>query len=192
MGKLIDLVALDRFLEKVKQLIAGKASKDLSDVEASAFAGKSLDAQAELIYTASSDDGVAYTATVPGITELYAGLKITFKFSRSSASTTPTLNVNGLGAKGIRQPLSVNNVATAPGALPTWVSSACPMVLTYTGSQWKTDVVRPSSGYLYGSVPVTNGGTGANTAEAARTNLGAASQTDLEALMARVEALENQ
>ena len=143
------------------------------------------------IYTATSTDGVNYTATIPGITELYAGLKIHVKFSRSTASTMPKLNLNELGAKGIRQPLSMNNAGTAPGAMNTWISSACPLVLTYTGDQWKTDVIRPSASGLYGTVPLTSGGTGGTTAEAARANLGAASQADLEALMARVAALEN-
>ena len=186
----IDLTGLSRFWVKVKEYVDSKVGTGLSDVSESEFAQKYMESQQDTIYTATSTDGVTYTVTVPGVTELYAGLKIHVKFSRSSATTMPKLNVNGLGDKGIRQPLSINNVATTPGAMNTWISSACPLVLTYTGDQWKTDVVRPSASGLYGTVPLTSGGTGATTAEAARTNLGAASQADLEALAARVAALE--
>lgn len=157
----------------------------------SGFAKQVMESQPDMIYTAESSDGVSYAVTIPGVTSLYSGLRIYVKFGRASASMTPTLNVNALGAKTIRQPLSVNNTATAPGGSTTWLTNACPVVLTYTGSMWKTDFVRPSATNMYGTVPITSGGTGATTAEAARTNLGAASAADLAALIARVEALES-
>lgn len=156
-----------------------------------AFAELFMEKQPDLIYTAESSDGVTYTATVPGVTSLYAGLKVAIKFGMNSTSTTPKLNVNGLGAKNIRQPLSTNNTATAPGPNANWLTTACPVVLTYTGSMWKTDFQRPDANNLYGTAAIANGGTGATTAEAARANLGAASAADLEALIERVAALEN-
>ena len=74
----------------------------------------------------------------------------------------------------------------------------CPVILTYNGTVWKTDFVRPSeSGLcgLYGTVPLESGGTGATTEEGALTNLWAASKTyfdeKIALLEARVEALEN-
>jgi len=195
MSHLIDLSGLSRFLSHVKTLISTKANKDLSDVTSTTFANKMVESQADKIYTAESSDGVAYTVTIPGITQLYAGLEITIKVSRLSASVTPSLNVNGLGAKGIRQPLSVNNVATAPGGLPTWLSPSSTIKLTYSGSLWKTDFVRTSASYMYGIVPIASGGTGADTAEEALTNLGAASVTYVDSqvasLLARIEALES-
>jgi hypothetical protein len=45
-------------------------------------------------------------------------------------------------------------------------------------------------GGVSGTLPVANGGTGATTAPAARTNLGAAAQADLTAEIARAEAAE--
>lgn len=149
-----------------------------------------MEKQPEMIYTAESSDGVNYTVTVPGVTNLYAGLRIMVKFGVNSASTAPKLNVNNLGAKNIRQALSTNNSATAPGGTNNWLTTACPVELTYTGSMWKTDFVRPSASNMYGTVPVNCGGTGATTAEAARTALGAVSQDDFDELVARVAALE--
>lgn len=189
---LITTANLQRFWIKVRAYIDSKVgTADIAGVTGAAWAQKTMESQQDTIYAATSTDGVAYTVTVPGITSLYAGLQITVQLNRSTASTTPTLNVNGLGAKGIRQPLSTNNVATTAGSLNAWISSACPVTLIYTGSQWKTEHYRPSAASLYGSVPLDKGGTGATTAEAARANLGAASQADLEALMARVSALES-
>lgn len=155
-----------------------------------AFAELFMESQPDMIYTAESSDGVNYTVTVPGVTSLYSGLRIMVKFSRNSASTAPKLNVNNLGAKNIRQALSTNNSATAPGGSNNWLTTSCPVELTYTGSMWKTDFVRPSASNMYGTVPVNCGGTGATTAEAARTALGVVSTTDFDALVARVEALE--
>lgn len=175
---LITLENLSRFLGKVKDYVDAK----------SGYTGVS---QPDKIYTATSDDGVNYTVTVPGVTALYAGLKIYVKFARSSSSTGPKLNVNGLGAKGIRQPLSSNGNATTTGAMNTWLNSTCPVVLTYTGSLWKTDFVRPSAAYLYGAVGIENGGTGADNAEEALTNLGAVSRTEFEAAIAELRSLIN-
>lgn len=171
---LVNTQRLGRFLEKLKD----------------AFAELFMESQPDLICTATSDDGVTYAATVPGVTSLYAGLKVCVKFAKNSTSVTPKLNVNGLGAKNIRQPLSTNNAATAPGPNANWLTTSCPVVLTYNGSMWKTDFQRPDANNLYGTAAIANGGTGATTAELARTNLGAASAADLADLVARVEALE--
>lgn len=53
------------------------------------------------VYTAvaSSSDGVAYTSTVPGISELSAGASFIMVPDKTSASKEPTLDVNGLGEK---------------------------------------------------------------------------------------------
>jgi len=174
----INLANLSRFFDKVKDYVASKVG----------YIGAS---KPEMIYTATSTDGVTYTATIPGITELYAGLKIYVKFSRASASTGPKLNLNNLGEKGIRQPLSTNGNSFATGPTNTWLNASCPMVLTYTGTIWKTDFVRPSATYLYGKVPVTSGGTGADNADEALTNLGAVSRAEFESEIARLEGLIN-
>lgn len=172
---LVNTAKLGRFLANIK----------------TGFAKIAMERQPDMIYTAESSDGINYTVTVPGVTSLYSGLRIYVKFGMASASVSPKLNLNSLGAKIIRQPLSMNNTATAPGSSTGWLATSCPVVLTYNGSMWKVDFFRPSANDLYGSVPVSSGGTGATTAEAARTNLGAASAADLAALIERVEALES-
>ena len=185
MANLSDVVTvrrLSRFLDKVKDLIAG-------GITAAQFALKAIEAQPNMIYDATSDDGVNYTATIPGITQLYAGLKITVRLSRNSASTAPKLNINGLGAKYIRQPLSTNNVSTAVAGTASWLYATVPVELYYNGSMWTTRYARPSATYLYGKVPVTSGGTGADNAADARTNLGAASVEYVDEKIAELRAL---
>ncbi len=178
----VTIPLLSRFLDKVKELI----SAGLTNAQ---FAKKAIEAQPDMIYAAYSDDGVAYTATIPGITSLYAGLKITVQLNKTSASTAPTLNVNGLGAKGIRQPLTTNSFSSTTGATATWLNKASPITLTYTGAQWKTDFVRSSAAYMYGTVPIESGGTDADNAADALANLGAASKVYVDEKIAELRAL---
>ena len=91
-----------------------------------------------------------------------------------STTTRPTLNVNSLGAKTIRQPLSTNTGGTVDGASASWLTASKPVTVRYDGSYWIIDNTRPAATNLYGTVPIANGGTGATTADAARDNLGAA------------------
>lgn len=129
------------------------------------------------IVTAASSDGIAFTATVDGITALAVGVKVTIIPSINSASTAPTLNVNGLGAKYIRMPVTYNTSATSVGAIASWLVKNKPVVVEYDGTYWKTiSIPRPSAQYLYGAVPVANGGTGATDVTTARENIGAQSQ----------------
>lgn len=152
--------------------------------------------RANAIYTAASSDGVSYTVTIPGITELKHGIRITISPARNSASASPTLNVNRLGAHGIRLPLTFNNVASATPSLATFYSAGKPLLLmydaTYAGGVWKAmEKPRVSAQDLYGVTPIESGGTGSDNAADALTNLGAASKESLDALVARVAALES-
>lgn len=195
----VSLEGLARFWANIKQRLEGSANADLANVSAAAFAQKMREAELEAIYTAESTDGVAYTVTVPGVTELKHGMRIWIIPSRNSSSTTPTLNVNGLGAHGMRLPLSFNNVASTMPKLATYFSAGKPMMLWYDESyahgQWKVfGKNRTSAQDLYGTVPIEGGGTGATTAEAALEALGAVSQLEYDekiaALEARIAALE--
>lgn len=185
----VSIERLGRFWVKVKEYVDSKAG--ISGATGAEFAQKSIESLPDTIYTATSTDGVTYTVTVPGVTELYAGLRIYVKFSRTTATTQPKLNVNGLGDKGIRQPLGTNSMSTVAGYNNTWISSGCPIVLTYTGTLWKTEHQRTSAANMYGTVKVESGGTGANNAADALTNLGAVSRTEFESEIARLEALIN-
>lgn len=140
---------------------------------------------------ATSSDGVAYTSTIDGITALTAGLAVVMVPNRVSASTSPTLNLNGLGAKGIRRRLS--NLATSiqTGYANSWLAANKAFLLIYDGTYWIVDgLTKPAVADLYGTLSIDKGGTGATTATEALTALGAANQSDLEALEADLEALE--
>lgn len=196
----VNLEGLARFWENIKQRLDGSANADLANVSNAAFAQKMREAEVEAIYTAESTDGIAYTVTVPGMTELVHGMRIMISPSRNSSSTSITLDVNGLGAKYVRLPLSFNNVAASMPRLTTFYSAGKPLLLMYDASyahgQWKAvEKPRVSAQDLYGSVPIESGGTGANTAEAALEALGAVSQIEYDekiaALEARLSALES-
>ena len=142
--KYLDTDGLTRVFSKMKALV--------SDAE------NAKRAKAAVITTAGT--GAAYTATVPGVTELYTGLTITIIPHRVSTTTRPTLNVNSLGAKTIRQPLSTNTGGTVDGASASWLTASKPVTVRYDGSYWIIDNTRPDATNLYGIVPVENGGTG--------------------------------
>lgn len=111
-------------------------------------------------------DGSAYTATVKGITSLDKGINFIMIPHVVSASTAPTLNVNGLGAKSIRQPLTNNTSATVAGATNNWLVASKPVRVMYDGTFWKTvELARASASGLYGTVPVANGGVPSSTTE---------------------------
>ena len=103
-------------------------------------------------------DGAAYTATIDGITALEVGINFVAIPDTNSSTTTPTLNVNGLGAKYIRQRLSTNTSATTSGSSTTWFVKGKPVMLTYNGSYWVTEFGRQDANNIYGTVPVANGG----------------------------------
>ena len=152
---------------------------------------ESADKKPSYLATASSTDGVAYTATVDGITSLYTGLTITIIPNLQSTSRTPTLNVNGLGAKRMVMPINGSNTSstTQPPVVynddttedelnskiavaSKWLTANKPVTVRYDGTYWKTDIVAQSATCLYGTVPIESGGTGANNAADARSNLG--------------------
>lgn len=117
--------------------------------------------------------GSAYTATVPGITALVSGVSFVMVPHVVSASTTPTLNVNNLGAKNIKRRLSSISTSVQSGYSNTWLAKGTPFRVTYDGTQWIVDgLTKPATADLYGTLSVEKGGTGATSASDARTNLG--------------------
>jgi len=158
----------------------GAAENDLSNVDAEAFKAKASSAGANRIpvVAATSADGVAYAATVEGVTELYNGMMITIIPEVASTSTAVTLNVNGTGAKILRLPLSFNNAAMTAPKDASFFTAGRPITVQYdanytTGGAWKTIGKQKTSAQdLYGTVPIASGGTGATTAAEARTSLG--------------------
>lgn len=109
----------------------------------------------------TSGTGDAYTATVPNVLSFRRGMKVTIIPHVTSTTTSPTLNVNSLGAKSIRMPITYNSSATSVGSVASWIVKNIPITVEYDGTYWKTiSCPRPSAQYLYGTVPVSNGGTG--------------------------------
>lgn len=124
------------------------------------------------LLNAESTDGVAYTATLNGVTSLFAGLAVTIIPNMTTTSTTPTLNLNGLGAKTICRKLSIGTASTAPGYDTTMFYKENPVTLQYNGTYWMaTEFTKPCASDLYGTVAVEKGGTGASTAGGAAANL---------------------
>ena len=117
--------------------------------------------------------GAAYTATVDGITALTAGVAFIMIPHVVSTVVNPTLNVNGLGAKNLRRRVSNSTVTTTTGSAANWLGANKPIRVIYDGSFWIADFDRPNATDIYGTVAIANGGTGATTAAAALTALGA-------------------
>lgn len=113
----------------------------------------------------TTGNGAAYVASIDGITALTAGLSFMMIPHTNSTSTNATLNVNGLGAKYIRQRLSTNTSVAAAGASANWIVSGKPVRVTYNGTYWVAELTRPDANTIYGTVPVANGGVPTSTTD---------------------------
>lgn len=117
--------------------------------------------------------GSAYTATVDGIESLTAGVSFTMIPNVVSTSSSPSLNVNGLGAKYIRRRVTGSTGTTySAGTQNDWLAANKPVTVTYDGTVWIADVPVPNASDIMGIVAIKNGGTGAETADTAMINLG--------------------
>ena len=128
----------------------------------------------ERIVTAYSTDGANYTVNIPGIAKLYSGLEITIIPDATSTTTLPKLNVNDLGAVSVKRRITGSTSITVQSETENFLVAKQPIRIFYNGTCWIADMARPHATDIYGSVPVENGGTGADTAKEARENLGAA------------------
>lgn len=103
--------------------------------------------------TASSTDGIAYSATVPGITALTAGASFIMIPNKASTSKAPTLNVNGLGAKPIRRRLSSLTTSLQQGYSKNWIAPNKPLTVVYDGTAWVVEGLTKTDGAdVYGAV----------------------------------------
>lgn len=123
------------------------------------------------VVDAYSNDGVTYTASVDGIDRLYSGLTITIIPKAYSVNKTPLLDVNGLGAETIKRRISGQALLTTQLPGEEWIRVDHPITVTYNGSDWIVDNIKPSASDLHGTVPIDSGGTGGNTLEKAQKNL---------------------
>lgn len=121
----------------------------------------------------TSGSGSEYTATVNAISELAVGANFVMVPNVTSTTTTPTLNVNGFGAKTIKVRTSDSIANPMQLSSASFLSSGQPVHVVYDGQYWVIDdVVQPSASGLVGTVPVSSGGTGGTTVAQARNNLG--------------------
>lgn len=172
-------------------MLEDKADRDMGNVPNVQFLQKAVISGAAIPIVTTEGDGTNYQATVPGMDELKVGMSFIMIPHETSNTTMPKLDVNGLGPLPLRQQLSANFGATTAGAITTWVSKGKPALVTYDGSLWKVNIARTPGAYLYGSVPVEKGGTGAETQEEARLNLGAASDEDVNELETKISMVED-
>lgn len=155
------------------------ALAEKTPTEVRADIGAASKADGIRIAAAHSSDGVAYTATVQDVTALQNGMLLTIIPDMTSTSSAITLNLNGIGAKGVKLPLSFNNAAMTTPKLETYFVANRPITLQYDAyyasdeGTWKVfGKDKTSAQDLYGVTPIENGGTGAETAAAARAALG--------------------
>lgn len=140
------------------------------DVSGQVKEGQKLDTPV----AATSSDGVAYIATVPGIDALTAGYSFIMVPNTISTSISTTLNVNNLGAKALRVRVSGYSGTTSSPLTSNWLAPNKPVRVTYDGMWWVAEVVLPSAQQLYGNVKAeevtyanTNSGLSADQVQAA-------------------------
>ena len=146
---------------------------DIIDAELKKNADSIAKVKSASAVVTTTGTGAAYLAAVDGITELSVGLTLTVIPHTASTSTAPTLNLNSLGAKTIKQKLSGSTGGVTAGNSAGWITADKPLTVRYDGTQWVADLTRQNAAELSGTVPINHGGTGSTTASGAREQLGA-------------------
>ena len=95
--------------------------------------------------TATSSDGIAYSATIPGISNLDVGLSFIMVPNRTSNSVNCTLQIKGVGTKPIRVHKAKYNGFVESPVHTNWLYSHEPVRMTYDGEYWVADVVNAAT-----------------------------------------------
>ena len=124
---------------------------------------------------AHSDDGITYTATVPGINELTVGASFLMIPDKNAVTGNPLLNINNFGKKLLTYK---HNMSTMANTQPNqdieyihWLRSGAPISVIYNGKVWVADFTLINESGLPNAVSINKGGTGATSIEQAAKNL---------------------
>lgn len=112
--------------------------------------------------TAAATAAKTVSVDVSGTLTLFPGLSIEVQFTNANTAASPTLNVNGTGAKGIL----FGGSAAVSGA---WGAGAV-LLLTYNGTNWVMEGSGKASTSQYGEVILVNSTTSSSTTAAATPN----------------------
>lgn len=138
----------------------GATMPDDQNVDNLAATMASMLANIPLIVT-TEGTGAAYTATVPGMTELKVGSCFIMIPHTVSTTTNATLNVNGFGAKRLIRITGQTSASYASGYSASWISKGVPVLVIYSGTYWVVqNMIKPSAADINGTVAVNKGGTG--------------------------------
>lgn len=131
---------------------AGSAEELALDAQDAATAAKK-----QIVTTEGTSS--AYTATVPGITSLTAGVSFIMLPHASPMASSVTLNVNGLGAKRLKRATSGGSYVDGSGQ--GWLSVGKPLDVMYDGTYWVIqNMAQPVATDLGGTLAIGKGGTG--------------------------------
>ena len=124
---------------------------------------------------AHSDDGITYTATVPGFNDLTIGASFLMIPDANAVTGNPLLNVNNFGDILLKHK---TNMSTKVYAYQdqniediNWLKSGEPISVTYNGEAWVADFTLIYGSGLLNAVSINKGGTGATSIKQAAKNL---------------------
>lgn len=121
------------------------------------------------IVEATSYSDNTYVATNEKITTLKTGLTISFIPNTNSTTASVSLKLNNFEAMRIYQSLTSATASNSPAQNSNWLSAGKPILLTYVKSgssgMWKTVGMRTTADDLYGTLPISKGGTGSTTVD---------------------------
>ena len=138
---------------------AGPDGKRLDVLLAELSGGGGNDSQNVNQVVTTSGTGNYYVATVEGIDELKAGISFIMIPHTRSTSKRPSLNVNDLGAKGIRRFSSSTTDSAMELTNAPSLKEGIPIRLMYNGTYWIIEGnTRPHASDITGYIPIDIGG----------------------------------
>lgn len=160
----------------------GAASADDFATLRSEFDNLDIQPSGNEVLSITSTDGDAYTVSIPWISassmsEL-VGKRFTVIPNKTCIVSSPSLNVNGLGAKAFKRMNTTRSDDWYTFGSASWLKAGYPIQIMYSGVYWLVESMPQTlASDLKGTVPIANGGTGATSAAEARTKLGINSES---------------